>query len=77
MQRWRLLALGQLPYMSENKAPAAQLFSAGAVRLSPPLTEEKSPLAVLFCPPLTEESPPLAMLPNPPLTEAPTPLAVF
>ena len=34
----------------------------GALRLLPPLTEEKSPLAVLFSPPLTEENLPLAVL---------------
>jgi hypothetical protein len=27
--------------LSENKTPAAELFRAGAVRLNPPLTEEK------------------------------------
>jgi hypothetical protein len=34
-------------YWSENKAPAAQLNGAGAVRLSPSLTTATRPLAVL------------------------------
>src|SRR6266511_3962944 len=43
--------------MSENKAPAAQLNCAGAVRLSPPLTEGSRLPAALLCPPLTEAHP--------------------
>jgi hypothetical protein len=41
-------------YMLENKAPAAQLNGAGAVRSLPPLTEDSVPLARLKRPPLTE-----------------------
>ena len=75
VQIWRSLALGQLTYMSENKAPAAQLNCAGAVRLRPPPTDEKSPLAVFSWPPLTEAKSPVAVLKYPPLTEELVPAA--
>jgi hypothetical protein len=65
------------PYWSENKAPAAQLSCAGAVQLSPPLTEEKSPLAVFPRPPLTEDNEPLAVFSTPPLIEEENPMAVL
>jgi hypothetical protein len=64
-------------YISENNAPAAQLNCAGAVRLSPPLTEEESPLAMLFFPPLTEANSLLAVFSTPPLTEEENSLAVL
>jgi hypothetical protein len=60
-----------------NKGPAAQFSVPGALRLLPPLTEERSPLAVLNSPPLTEEERPLAVLFSPPLTEARRALAVL
>src|SRR5215468_8734048 len=59
--------------LAAKRGPAAQLFSPGAVRLRPPLTEEAPPLAVLTNP-LTQEATPEALLAMPPLTEAKSPL---
>jgi hypothetical protein len=71
---------------SSASEPADQPKSVSWVMLRPPLTDEKSPLAMLPCPPLTDALIPLAVLPapspvlgfNPPLlTAAANPLAVF
>jgi hypothetical protein len=70
-------SLFAMPYCAAKRGPAAQLNVSGAVRLSPPLTDETAPLAVLPDPPLTEAKSPLAAFSCPPLTEAMSPLAVF
>src|SRR3989338_9439962 len=74
-----------LGYSVSNKVPAAQSNWPVALRLLPPLTLERSPLATFpptikksLPPPLTLEKLPLAVLLRPPLTlEAWPPLAVL
>jgi hypothetical protein len=65
---WGRIVRSWTPYGYEY-VPAAQLLIPEALRVLPPLTEEKYPLAVLSNPPLTEERPPMARLCCPPLTE--------
>jgi hypothetical protein len=48
-----------------------------ALLVTPPLTEDCSPLAMFAFPPLTEAKSPLAVLLSPPLTEANRPLISF
>jgi hypothetical protein len=61
---WLYSLVRPCAYSLANKGPAALLFSAGAFRLRPPLTEALASLAVLPPPPLTEALGPLAVLPR-------------